>query len=83
MERLARESDVRRFTTHTSRHLCLTDLARSGWDLHEIATFAGHKSIETTKTYIHLSQRDLVRKIERGMDKIHQWRLAILEEACK
>jgi site-specific recombinase XerD len=83
VERLARESDVRRFTTHTSRHLCLTDLARSGWDLHEIATFAGHKSIETTKTYIHLSQRDLVRKIERGMDKIHQWRLAILEEACK
>jgi site-specific recombinase XerD len=83
VERLARESDVRRFTTHTSRHLCLTDLARSGWDLHEIATFAGHKSIETTKAYIHLSQRDLVGKIERGMDRIHQWRLKLLEEAFK
>ena len=24
--------------THTLRHLCLTDLARAGWDIHEIAT---------------------------------------------
>ena len=32
-----------RFSTHTLRHLCLTDLARSGWELHQIATFAGHQ----------------------------------------
>ena len=31
------------FSTHTLRHLCLTDLARSGWELHQIATFAGHQ----------------------------------------
>ena len=29
------------FSTHTLGHLCLTDLARSGWELHEIAPFAG------------------------------------------
>jgi integrase len=31
------------FSTHTLRHLCLTDLARAGWELHAIATFAGHR----------------------------------------
>ena len=28
---------VPRFSTHTTRHLCLTDLARMGWELHAIA----------------------------------------------
>ena len=36
-------------------HLCLTDLARMGWELHAIATFAGRRSTESTLTYIHLS----------------------------
>ena len=26
-----------RFSTHTTRHLCLTDLTRMGWELHAIA----------------------------------------------
>ena len=47
-KRLATAAGVSRFSTHTFRHLCLTDLARSGWDIHEIAHFAGHRSIETT-----------------------------------
>ena len=32
------------FSTHTLRHLCLTDLARSGWEIGQIASFAGHRS---------------------------------------
>jgi integrase/recombinase XerD len=32
---LARRAQVERFSTHTLRHLCLTDLARAGWDIHE------------------------------------------------
>lgn len=75
-------SGVERFSTHTPRHLCLTDLARSGWDIHEIARLAGHKSIETTLQYIHLSGRDLARKLERGMAQIHAWRVATLTEAA-
>jgi integrase/recombinase XerD len=39
---IADRADVPRFSTHTLRHLCLTDLARAGWELHAIATFAGH-----------------------------------------
>ena len=31
------------FTTHTPRHLRLTDLARTGMDLHAIAQYAGHR----------------------------------------
>lgn len=63
IQRMAVSADVPRFTTHSFRHLCLTDLARSGWELHEIATFAGHRNISTTMLYIHLSGRDLATKL--------------------
>ncbi len=66
-KQLAKESGVDRFTTHTLRHLRLTDLARAGWDVHEIATFAGHRSIQTTLGYIHLSGRELAEKLERTL----------------
>ena len=42
VRRIADEAGVPRFSTHTTRHLCLTDLARMGWELHAISTFAGH-----------------------------------------
>ena len=78
--RIARRAEVPRFTTHTLRHLCLTDLARAGWDIHEIATFAGHRSVQTTLLYIHLSSRDLARKLAAGMAGIHAQRTRRLAE---
>ena len=57
---------------------CLTDLARMGWELHAIATFAGHRSTESTLTYIHLSGRDLADKLSKGMEQIHGWRVQML-----
>jgi integrase/recombinase XerD len=48
---IAKRSGVLELTTHTLRHLRLTDLARIGWDIHEIAAFAGHKNIQTTMLY--------------------------------
>lgn len=77
---MAARSGVRQFTTHTLRHLCLTDLARVGWDLHEIATFAGHRSLESTLRYIHLSGRDLATKLGRSMADIHAARTQLLGE---
>ena len=77
---LARRAGVERFTTHTLRHLCLTDLARAGWDIHEIAAFAGHRSVQTTLLYIHLSGRDLSRKLAAGMAQIHALRALMLAE---
>ncbi|MDA8116069.1 MAG: tyrosine-type recombinase/integrase [Actinomycetota bacterium] len=78
---IADRADLPQFSTHTLRHLCLTDLARAGWDLHEIAAFAGHRNPETTQQYIHLSGRDLARKLAQGMAQIHARRAESLREA--
>jgi integrase/recombinase XerD len=80
VERISDRSDVSDFTTHTLRHLCLTDLARENWDIHEIATFAGHRNIETTLLYIHLSGRDLAAKLARSMACLHTRRIQLLAE---
>ena len=77
---IAVRAGVPSFSTHTLRHLCLTDLARSGWELHQIATFAGHRSTDTTQRYIHLSGRDLAERLASGMTQIHQARVAQLGE---
>jgi integrase/recombinase XerD len=71
---LGQAAGVPALTTHTLRHLCLTDLARAGWDIHEIALFAGHRNPQTTLRYIHLSGRELQAKIERGLAALHDWR---------
>jgi integrase len=75
---LALEADLPHFSTHTFRHLCLTDLARSGWELHQIAQFAGHRNPATTLIYIHLSGHDLAEQFTRGMSHIHAWRMKTL-----
>ena len=80
VRRVALAADVPRFSTHTTRHLCLTDLARMGWELHAIATFAGHRSTDSTLRYIHLSGRELSDKLNRGMAQIHAWRIGMLTE---
>jgi site-specific recombinase XerD len=80
VRRIAVAAGVPRFSTHTTRHLCLTDLARMGWELHAIATFAGHRHTDSTLTYIHLSGRDLANKLNQGMEHIHAWRVAMLTD---
>jgi len=77
---IAIRAGVPRFSTHTLRHLCLTDLARAGWELHAIATFAGHRSLATTLQYVHLSGRDLAKRLARGMAEVHAWRIAQIGE---
>ena len=78
--RVAQRCNLPEFTPHTLRHLCLTDLARANWDIHEIATFAGHRNIQTTTLYIHLSGRELADKLARGMAEIHARRIAAMGE---
>jgi site-specific recombinase XerD len=81
VRRIALTAGVERFSTHTTRHLCLTDLARMGWEIHAIATFAGHRNTDTTLQYIHLSGRELAEKLARGMEHIHAWRIQMLTAA--
>lgn len=83
VRRVALAADVPRFSTHTTRHLCLTDLARMGWELHAIATFAGHRSTESTLRYIHLSGRDLAAKLNSSMSQLHAQRVAMLTESAE
>jgi len=78
VEGISDRSGVLEFSTHTARHLRLTDLARANWDLHGIATFAGHRNVQTTLLYIHLSGRELAAQLAAGMDQIHAWRLDLL-----
>lgn len=78
VRRVALEAEVPRFSTHTTRHLCLTDLARMGWEVHAIATFAGHRSIDSTLRYIHLSGRELAVKLNSSMATVHAWRVEML-----
>jgi site-specific recombinase XerD len=77
---IARRAGVLAFSTHTLRHLCLTDLARMGWDLHEIARLAGHQNLDTTRQYVHLSGRDLAQRFRQTMNQIHAWRLETLAQ---
>ncbi len=81
VRRIATTAELPRFSTHTLRHLCLTDLARAGWDIHEIAAFAGHKQLDTTQQYIHLSGRDLAERLSKGMARVHDWRVKQIGEA--
>jgi integrase/recombinase XerD len=78
VRRAALAAEVPRFSTHTTRHLCLTDLARMGWEVHAIATFAGHRSTDSTLQYIHLSGRELAAKLASSMTHIHAWRVEML-----
>jgi len=77
---IARRAGVPNFSTHTPRHLCLTDLARAGWGVHEIAQFAGHRNMQSTLLYIHVSGRELATKMERGLAAIHAWRAQLTVE---
>jgi integrase/recombinase XerD len=69
--RLAKRAGLyHRFTTHTPRHLRLTDLARGGMEIHAIAQYAGHRNLETTKLYIKLSGRETAERVRACMQDL-------------
>jgi site-specific recombinase XerD len=78
VEGLADRAGVSRLSTHTFRHLRLTDLARAGWTLDQIAQYAGHSDLSTTMRYIHLSGRELAAKLHRAGVSIHAERERLL-----
>lgn len=63
VQRVARRAGVPQFTTHTFRHLRLTDFARCRLDLHEIASYAGHRHLATTHQYIRLRGSELAARV--------------------
>ncbi len=81
VQRLAREAGVPQFSTHTFRHLRLTDLARCRNDIHAIAAYAGHRSLETTKLYIRLSGGEIAERVRATMQQLDARFAALLEES--
>jgi integrase/recombinase XerD len=80
---IAVRAGVPRFTTHSMRHLRLTDLARLGWEVHALATFAGHRSIQSTLQYVHLSGRELSDRLGQSMAALHLERQRQLEDLLR
>lgn len=52
-------------TFHGLRHSCGTELMRMGFDINETAKILGHKSLDVTRRYEHLTQTDLSDKMKR------------------
>jgi len=77
---LAVRADVPQLHPHTLRHLRLTHLAREGVPEHVIAEYAGHRSLETTKLYIHMGGRDITAAVARRMEGMERWMATCLPE---
>jgi len=81
VQKLALGVDLPQFTTHTPRHLRLTHMARAHMDLHQIALYAGHSSLQTTMLYIHMSGVELTEAVNRSLAGFEQWIEMMLGEA--
>jgi integrase/recombinase XerD len=73
VQKLAARTGLSRFTTHTPRHLRLTHMARAHMELHQIATYAGHKSLSSTMLYIHLSGVELTEAVSKSLAGFEHW----------
>jgi integrase/recombinase XerD len=63
----ARErAGLRRITCHELRHTCFTRLREAGMELEALQAQAGHRSIETTRLYIHLANGWLAEEYDRA-----------------
>lgn len=74
VQALGKRAGVPLLTTHTLRHLRLTDLARANWEMPQIAAFAGHRNDATTMIYVHISGRELGERFRQTLDSLLDWR---------
>ena len=61
---------LERATCHQLRHTCLTRLREAGMALEAIQAQAGHRSIESTRVYLHLADSWLAGEYQRASDLI-------------
>jgi len=67
----ARErAGLRRITCHELRHTCFTRLREAGMELEALQAQAGHRSIETTRLYVHLANEWLAAEYHQAMTVI-------------
>lgn len=63
----ARErAGLRRITCHELRHTCFTRLREAGMELEALQAQAGHRSLDTTRLYIHLANSWLAEEYDKA-----------------
>jgi integrase/recombinase XerD len=65
-----RRARLERGTCHELRHTCLTRLREAGMALEAIQAQAGHRSIESTRVYLHLTNDWLAGEYQRAAGRI-------------
>ena len=63
-------ANLRRLTCHQLRHTCFTRLREAGMALEAIQAQAGHRSIESTRIYLHLANDWLASEYRRAAEAI-------------
>jgi len=66
-------------TCHELRHTCLTRLREAGMALEAIQAQAGHRSLETTRIYLHLSNEWLADEYARAISLLDTEALAVAQ----
>ncbi|MGQ0824692.1 MAG: tyrosine-type recombinase/integrase [Actinomycetota bacterium] len=65
-----RRAGIERLTCHQLRHTCFTRLREAGMALEAIQAQAGHRSIESTRIYLHLANDWLAGEYRRAIEAI-------------
>lgn len=65
-----RRAGLEHLTCHELRHTCLTRLREAGMALEAVQAQAGHRSIESTRVYVHLSNSWLAEEYQRADELI-------------
>ncbi len=65
-----RRAGIERLTCHQLRHTCFTRLREAGMALEAIQAQAGHRSIESTRIYLHLANDWLAAEYMRAVQVI-------------
>jgi integrase/recombinase XerD len=66
-------------TCHQLRHTCLTRLREAGMSLEAVQAQAGHRSIESTRIYLHLTNDWLAEQYQQAAALIDANQLAVAE----
>jgi integrase/recombinase XerD len=65
-----RRAGLEHATCHELRHTCLTRLREAGMALEAVQAQAGHRSIESTRIYLHLANDWLAGEYRRAAEAI-------------
>lgn len=80
IEELRISLDLPQLTPHTLRHHRLTTLKRAGVALDDIALFAGHKDLETTRLYLHIAPVELAREVRERTKPFDAFMARLIQE---